>query len=422
MSVFWLILGTIVLSNLGWWVWADRRFRPLPAAAVWRVLLGVFVWIQVGYLAAFRLAPSWARQSHGVVPAEVLGVIYLWALIVLPATIVITLLLGGLRRAFRRRPAADVAAVNEPAPSPSPFAPARGGSRVADDPGATPALTRRQLLAAAAVAVPPLVTGAGVAYGRRALYDLHVNRLDVRVPNLPPDLEGLTIAHLTDVHVGKFVEGRYLRRVREAANALRADLHLLTGDLIDLSVGDLPVALDFVSGLDPKHGLVMCEGNHDLIDSPRAFYAGVRARGIPLPVDDAVTVPVRGRATPVRVLGLRWGGAGAASPAEHGYVQSVDRMQREMEPGQFSVLLAHHPHAFDVAAAAGVPLTLAGHTHGGLLMLSERVGPAAAMYRYFRGLYRKGDASLYVSTGVGSWFPLRVNARPEIAHLTLRRA
>jgi predicted MPP superfamily phosphohydrolase len=46
-------------------------------------------------------------------------------------------------------------------------------------------------------------------------------------------------------------------------------------------------------------------------------------------------------------------------------------------------------------------------------MLSERVGPAAHMYRYFRGLYRKADASLYVSNGVGSWFPLRLNARPR---------
>jgi hypothetical protein len=52
-------------------------------------------------------------------------------------------------------------------------------------------LTRRQMLASAvAVAVPPLVTGLGVAYGRRALYDLHVNRLDVRVPNLPPTWTG----------------------------------------------------------------------------------------------------------------------------------------------------------------------------------------------------------------------------------------
>jgi predicted MPP superfamily phosphohydrolase len=308
----------------------------------------------------------------------------------------------------------------------APYLVATGGPSRTPHPGEgdmpdRPPLSRRQLLAAAAVAVPPLVTGLGVAYGRHALYDLRVNRLDVRVPNLPPDLDGLTIAHLTDVHVGKFVDDRYLRRVRDAANALRADLHLLTGDLIDLSIRDLPGALDFVTGLDPKHGLVMCEGNHDLIDSPAAFYAGVQAKRIPVPVDEALTMNIPGRPTPLRVLGLRWRGAGAAE-GERGYDASVAKLKSDMAPGEFPILLAHHPHAFDAAAGAGIPLTLAGHTHGGLLMLSERVGPASLMYRYYRGLYRKGDASLYVSNGVGSWFPVRVNAHPEIAHLTLRRA
>jgi predicted MPP superfamily phosphohydrolase len=163
-------------------------------------------------------------------------------------------------------------------------------------------------------------------------------------------LDGLTIVHLTDVHVGKFVDDRYLRRVRDEANALRADLHLLTGDLIDLSAGDLPGALDFVTGLDPKHGLVMCEGNHDLIDNPRAFYRGTRDRGVPVLVDDAMTITVPGRPTPLRLLGLRWGGAGAASPAERGYVESVAKLTSRTVDGQFPILLAHHPHAFDAAA------------------------------------------------------------------------
>src|SRR2546421_1200827 len=87
---------------------------------------------------------------------------------------------------------------------------------------------------------------------------------------------------------------------------------------------------------------------------------------------------------------------------------------------QFQILLAHHPHAFDPAAAAGIPLTLSGHTHGGQLMLGEHVGAGPILFRYWSGPYRKGDATLVVSNGVGNWFPLRVNAPAEIAHLTLR--
>jgi hypothetical protein len=84
--------------------------------------------------------------------------------------------------------------------------------------------------------------------------------------------------------------------------------------------------------------------------------------------------------------------------------------------------LAHHPHAFDAAAAAKIPLTLSGHTHGGQLMLSEQFGFGPAMFRYWSGLYRSGASQLVVSNGVGNWFPLRVNAPAEIIHITLRQA
>ena len=88
----------------------------------------------------------------------------------------------------------------------------------------------------------------------------------------------------------------------------------------------------------------------------------------------------------------------------------------------FPILLAHHPHAFDAAAEAEMPLTLSGHTHGGQLMLNEQLGFGPAMFRYWSGLYQRGQSKLIVSNGVGNWFPLRTNAQAEIVHITLRRS
>ena len=100
----------------------------------------------------------------------------------------------------------------------------------------------------------------------------------------------------------------------------------------------------------------------------------------------------------------------------------MDAVLAQQRGDAFPILLAHHPHAFDPAAAAGIPLTLAGHTHGGQLMLTNSIGFGPQMYRYWSGPYRKDDgASLVVSNGVGNWFPLRINAPAEIIHLTLRR-
>ena len=95
---------------------------------------------------------------------------------------------------------------------------------------------------------------------------------------------------------------------------------------------------------------------------------------------------------------------------------------KQLQPGAFPILLAHHPHAFDVAAVHEIPLTFAGHTHGGQLMLSAKHGAGPVMFRYWSGLYQKLNASLIVSNGAGNWFPLRTHAPAEIIHLTLRRA
>jgi len=413
MSPFWLIIGFMFLGNIGWWIWADRRLRSLPVAGLWRTLLAGFIGIQLGYLVFFFAVPSVARRAHHFVPEESLGVFYLWCLIVMPIAVVVTLLLtAGRRLIFGRR---------QGTPALAPVSSAEPTAASARDDQPTPALSRRQLLSAAAVAIPPLVAGVGVAYGQHAIRDLRVRRMDVPIAGLPENLEGLTIAHLTDIHVGKFVDQRYLRQVSDLTNSLRADLHLLTGDLIDLSLSDLPGALDFVTSLDPRHGVLMCEGNHDLIEDGRSFYNGVTAKGIPLLVNDSQAVRIPGRST-VRVLGMRWGGHNSVGPGLLHRKDEPRRLIAEQFAGEFPILLAHHPHAFDAAAEAGIPLTLAGHTHGGLLMLSERVGPAAVLYKYWSGLYRKGGANLFVSNGVGSWYPIRIKAQPEVALLTLRSA
>jgi predicted MPP superfamily phosphohydrolase len=70
------------------------------------------------------------------------------------------------------------------------------------------------------------------------------------------------------------------------------------------------------------------------------------------------------------------------------------------------------------------PLTLAGHTHGGQLMLTKNFGFGSPgdVSATGRGFTRRAESKLVVSNGVGNWFPLRINAPAEIIHLTLRRA
>jgi predicted MPP superfamily phosphohydrolase len=116
------------------------------------------------------------------------------------------------------------------------------------------------------------------------------------------------------------------------------------------------------------------------------------------------------------LLGIVW------NRSEKEMTADVDRVAALRDAAAFPILLAHHPHAFDRATELGIPLTLAGHTHGGQMMLNRHVGAGPSMYRYWSGLYQKTGRALVVGNGTGNWFPVRINAPAEIIHLTLRKA
>jgi predicted MPP superfamily phosphohydrolase len=259
---------------------------------------------------------------------------------------------------------------------------------------------------------PPVAAGGAFFASLPGLHDFRLRKLAVAVPGLPRALDGLQIAHVSDLHYGKYTTPALVDRLVDMVNGLEADLVLMTGDLIDLSLADLPAALETVARLDRREGLFLCEGNHDLIDDGPEFERRVRAADVPLLLDEAATVRVRGER--IQLVGARWRGGDA------GRKESMARCRGLRDPAAFPILLAHHPHMFD--EAEGFPVTLSGHTHGGQLMLTERLGAGPVMFRYWSGLYRRAGRSLVVSNGVGNWFPLRTHAPAEVVQVTLRRA
>ena len=278
--------------------------------------------------------------------------------------------------------------------------------------------TRREFLSVATAITPPLLTLGLTGIALSQLNQFRVRHLVVPIHDLPRDLDGITIAHVSDMHVGRFTSGRVLREMVRVVNEFRADLVLLTGDLINDALTTLDEGIELVRALDPRLGLYLIEGNHDLIENASEFERRVKASGIPFLLDESAIASVHG--VPVQLLGLSWTRRNGANHDE-AISRSVRALLQQRRPDVFPILLAHHPHAFDAAAEAGMPLTLSGHTHGGQLMLNEQLGFGPALFRYWSGVYTRGQSKLIVSNGVGNWFPVRANAPAELIHLTLRR-
>ena len=279
--------------------------------------------------------------------------------------------------------------------------------------------SRRDFLRFGAAIAPPLFTFGVTGIAMYQLNQVRVRRFTLPIGGLPDGLDGMTIAQVSDMHVGRFTKGEVLDKTVRTVNELGADLVLLTGDLINDALADLDTGLGLARRMEARFGVAIIEGNHDLIENPHEFETRVRASGIPFLLDESMIVDVR--RVPVQLLGLRW----TRAYGEHrdaAIAAEVKKLLQQRNPDAFPILLAHHPHAFDAAAESGMPLTLSGHTHGGQLMLNEQLGFGTALFRYWSGLYERGASKLIVSNGVGNWFPLRVNAPAEIVHLTLRRA
>ncbi|HLK12674.1 MAG TPA: metallophosphoesterase [Candidatus Binatia bacterium] len=271
---------------------------------------------------------------------------------------------------------------------------------------------------------PPRTLGAGavalaigaVAYGyARGYRRLRVRRHTVAVEGLPPALAGLRLLHVSDLHVGPLADRTLLRAALADAAALAPDLVCVTGDVVDNPYADLGTWLPELAALQAPLGVYAILGNHDLHAGAERVAAALAAATGWRVLRDEIAVVERAGAR-LHLIGLEHRRRGHAADA-------LPAALARVPPGEPAVLLMHHPAAFPAAAAAGVALTLAGHTHGGQVAVPglpwlnfARVG----VTRFDAGLFSAGPATLHVSRGVGtSGQRLRLGVPNELALLTL---
>lgn len=239
--------------------------------------------------------------------------------------------------------------------------------------------------------------------------------LEVELPGLPAELDGLRIAHLSDFHLGMPSRGRRaVERAVDWVEERQPDLVCLTGDLLSRAGGE-PLLRSLVGRLP---GAFVVLGNHDLAESRDPFSQAVELEalaGATLLADDSRTVELRGRR--VQVAGVD----------PRSYARGEARAERLADPAaDLRVLLCHFPGIRRRLPEGAFDLVLAGHLHGGQICLPYPGGKLLLAHpraREREGLYRDGTTATHVSAGLGTTFvPFRYFARPEATELVLRSA
>ncbi|HYD39262.1 MAG TPA: metallophosphoesterase [Anaeromyxobacter sp.] len=292
--------------------------------------------------------------------------------------------------------------------------------RTRPDPPADP--ERRLVLARAVAGSAALVAGSATAFAtRRALGPAEITEVPVVLERLPPALSGLTIAQITDLHVGPTIREKEVRRVVEQTNGLRPDVIAITGDLVDGSVAQLGHIVAELGKLQARHGVFFVTGNHEFYSGAAQWTAMLRRLGIRVLSGERAEIGDAGAS--IDLAGMDdWREVAGAHPG--GYPGALRDALAGRDPERSLVLLQHQPRDMDVAVESGVELQISGHTHGGQIVPFNLLVSLA--YPYVAGLYRHrcaaGDGQIFVSRGTGFWGPpMRLGSPPEIAKIVLTK-
>ena len=236
---------------------------------------------------------------------------------------------------------------------------------------------------------------------------------EIRMDNLPADADGLVVVAIADLHLGTIIGERWLRARVDQVNALKPDMILMLGDIVE---GHGPAELDAgvrstMRSFVAPDGVWGVTGNHDRhgdIEATHRFFADA---GIRMLRNESVEV------LPGLVL---------AGVDDRGYGRDTgDRTRRITEaladrpPDAATIFLSHRAEGVEQAAAAGVGLMLSGHTHNGQIWPFNYI--VGRFLRYMAGRYDIDGMPLIVCRGTGTWGPrMRLWAPGEILRVALR--
>jgi hypothetical protein len=247
------------------------------------------------------------------------------------------------------------------------------------------------------------------------ILQLDVHEKVIALPRVSPTLDGLSIAHLSDLHCTGQLTKSYFDCLIDQTNELDADLVAITGDIID-KASCLEWLPDALGRLTSRYGTYFVLGNHDKrLPDAAALRRALADAGLVDLGGRCMDIGTRGESVLLAGNELPWF---APAPDMRGRPTGQDPVR------PLSILLAHTPDQIDWARSFGFDLLLAGHTHGGqirLPLIGPIVSPSIYGVKYAAGLFYVPPTLMHVSRGISGLQAIRLNCPPELTKLVLRK-
>lgn len=225
-----------------------------------------------------------------------------------------------------------------------------------------------------------------------------VQEILIPIDGLPSDLEGFTIAQISDIHVGPTIKYKYLKSIVDLVNSLNPDMVAITGDLVDGSVTNLSNHTIALADLNSKHGSFFVLGNHEFYSGANEWIHEIKSLGIEVLLNQHKIIIHNG-------ANLVIAGVTDYSGEHFGVEHTSDPKKAILDAPSDSIkiLLAHQPLSAIEATKHEYHLQLSGHTHGG------QFWPWNLFVRFQQpftsGLHKLEDMWVYINRGTGYWGP-----------------
>ncbi len=223
------------------------------------------------------------------------------------------------------------------------------------------------------------------------------------------NLFDFSIVQISDLHIGGLIDREFVKHSVEKINSLKADIVVITGDLIDTKIEAVKEAVLELTHIRSKYGIYYILGNHEYFHDPLEIITFMKETNIKLLLNENVIIDEL-KLNIVGVTDLFGYRAKMLEP-------NIDKAFQECHTNYNTILLAHQPKFIEELKEYKPDLILSGHTHGGQIWPFNHL--VKLQQPYVKGFHTLSNGStIYVNSGIGFWGPpMRLNSQAEIAYI-----